>query len=162
MRRSDWHYGGVLDEAETAVRELYREVLRGWNSDDAQAFAAPFAEDGVVIGFDGSEIVGRTAIAEAMAAIFAHHATGSYVGVVGSVRLLGPDAALLRAMSGVVPAGQLELKPELNAMQSLVAQRGETGWQVVLYHNTPAAFHGRPEAVDAMTEELRRAVDPAT
>lgn len=152
----------MLDEADTAVRRLYREILTGWNSDDAQAFAAPFAQDAVVIGFDGSEIVGHTAIAEAMAEIFAHHATGSYVGVVGSVRLLGRDAVLLRAISGVVPAGERDLKRELNAMQSLVAQRGDTGWRVVLYHNTPAAFHGRPELVDAMTEELRRAVEPAT
>jgi hypothetical protein len=36
-------------------------------------------------------------------------------------------------------------------MQSLVAQRDDNGWRVVLYHNTPAAFHGRPEASEAMT-----------
>jgi uncharacterized protein (TIGR02246 family) len=145
----------MSDGVEDAVRRLYREILEGWNADDAQAFAAPFADDGAVIGFDGSEIVGRTAIAEAMAAIFADHATGSYVGIVRSVRLLGPGAALLRAISGVVPAGERDLKPELNAVQSLVAQRGDSGWRVVLYHNTPAAFHGRLEAREAMTEELR-------
>ena len=50
MRRSD-------DEAD--VRALYRAIIDGWNADDAAAFAAPFAPDGVVIGFDGSEIRGR-------------------------------------------------------------------------------------------------------
>ena len=146
------------DEVETAVRGLYRDILNGWNSADAGAFAAPFAEDGVVIGFDGSEIAGQAEIAAAMAAIFAHHATGSYVGIVRSCTALGPEAALLRAVIGVVPAGQSDLKPELNAMQSLVAHRRDKGWRVVLYHNTPAAFHGRPELAGALTEELRRAV----
>jgi uncharacterized protein (TIGR02246 family) len=152
----------MSDGVESAVRRLYSAILAGWNAHDAQAFAAPFAEDGTVIGFDGSEIVGRTAIAGTMAAIFADHATGSYVGIVRSVRPLGPGAALLRAISGVVPAGQRDLKPELNAMQSLVAQRDDSGWRVVLYQNTPAAFHGRPEAREAMAEELRGTLKPAT
>jgi uncharacterized protein (TIGR02246 family) len=146
---------------EDAVRNLYHEILAAWNAGDAQAFAAPFADDGAVIGFDGSEIVGRTAIAAAIAAIFADHATGSYVGIVRSVRPLGPGVALLRAISGVVPAGERDVKPELNAVQSLVAQRGDSGWRVVLYQNTPAAFHGRPEAREAMTEELRGTLKPA-
>lgn len=149
------------DDVEVAVRKLYSTTLAGWNADDARAFAAPFADDGTVIGFDGSEMGGREAIAEAMAAIFADHDTGSYVGVVRSVRRIGSDSALLRAVSGVVPAGQRDINPELNAIQSLVAQRGDTGWQVVLYQNTPAAFHGRPELAEALTAELRRAMQPA-
>jgi uncharacterized protein (TIGR02246 family) len=80
---------------------------------------------------------------------------------VRSVRRIGSDSALLRAVSGVVPAGQRDINPELNAIQSLVAQRGDTGWQVVLYQNTPAAFHGRPELAEALTAELRRAMQPA-
>ena len=32
------------------VRRLYREVLDGWNQCNADAFAAPFADDGEVIG----------------------------------------------------------------------------------------------------------------
>lgn len=142
-------------EVDVAVHALYRAILAGWNADDADGFAAPFAEDGEVVGFDGSEIAGRAQIAEQMARVFAGHATGTYVGIVRDVRRLGDDAALLRAVSGVVPAGEDDLKPELNAIQSLVACRREESWQVVLYHNTPAQFHGRPELVEALTEELR-------
>ena len=68
---------------------------------------------------------------------------------------LGDDAALLRAVSGVVPAGDNDLNPKLNAVQSLVARRRNGAWQVVLYQNTPAQYHGRPEAAEALTEELR-------
>jgi uncharacterized protein (TIGR02246 family) len=143
------------DDHERSVQALYRALLAAWNADDADAFAAPFADDGQVIGFDGSEIAGRASIAEQMAAIFADHATGSYVGIVRSVRPLGADAALLRAVSGVVPAGESDLKPELNAIQSLVAERRDGSWKVILYHNTPAQLHGRPELAEALTEELR-------
>jgi uncharacterized protein (TIGR02246 family) len=149
------HQGGV-DNAESAVRGLYAAILDGWNRADAVAFAEPFAEDGEVIGFDGSPIEGRTQIADAMSAIFRDHQTGSYVGVVRSVRELGIGAALLRAVSGVVPAGADDINPDLNAVQSLVAERRDGAWRVVLYHNTPAAFHGRPDAADALSAELRR------
>jgi uncharacterized protein (TIGR02246 family) len=40
---------------EIEIRELYRQMLDGWNKRDASAFAAPFAEDGESIGFDGSQ-----------------------------------------------------------------------------------------------------------
>ena len=145
-------------EDEAAVRAQYRAIIDGWNADDAAAFAAPFAEDAVVIGFDGSEIRGRADIESAMAAIFADHETGTYVGRVRSVRPLGGGGAmLLQAVAGVVPAGAKDLNPDLNSAQALVAEReNDTGdWRVVLYQNTPAQYHGRPEAAAALTEELR-------
>jgi uncharacterized protein (TIGR02246 family) len=137
-----------------AVHALYRAILEGWNAQDASAFAAPFAEDGEVIGFDGSQVAGRAQIETEMAAIFADHATGRYVGITRNVRQLGADVALLHAVSGVVPAGAYAIQPELNAIQSLVAQRQAEGWRVIMYQNTPAAFHGRPELADALTDEL--------
>jgi uncharacterized protein (TIGR02246 family) len=144
--------------AEAAVRALYEAIIAGWNADDAAAFAAPFAGDGVVIGFDGSEIKGREAIEAAMRAIFEDHATGTYVGKVRGVRRLGTDAMLLQAVAGVVPAGEDDLKPELNSAQALVAERNaDSDWRVVLYQNTPAQYHGRPEAAAALTDELRAA-----
>jgi uncharacterized protein (TIGR02246 family) len=151
--------GRSQDEAD--VRALYRAIIDGWNADDAAAFAAPFAPDGVVIGFDGSEVGGRDAIEAAMAAIFADHRTGTYVGRVRSVRpLSGGEAMLLQAVAGVLPAGEEDLNPDLNSAQALVAERDPTGaWRVVLYQNTPARYHGRPDAAAALTEELRAARD---
>jgi uncharacterized protein (TIGR02246 family) len=142
------------------VQELYRALLAAWNEDDAEAFAGAFAEDGEVIGFDGSETHGRTAIASELGRIFADHATGSYVGIVRSVRPLGEDAFLLRAVAGIVPAGADDLKPELNSVQSLVASWHDGRWLIDLYHNTPAQLHGRPEAAAALTAELRGQLPP--
>jgi hypothetical protein len=41
----------------------------------------------------------------------------------------------------------------------LVAQWVDGAWRVALFQNTPAQFHGRPDLVAAMTEELQRALD---
>lgn len=138
----------------TTVDALYRLILHSWNSKDAAAFSELFAADGCVVGFDGSEISGREAIRQELAGIFADHETGRYVGIVREVRELDTDVAWLRAVSGVIPAGASEPDPALNAVQSLVARRVGGQWLVALYQNTPAAWHGRPEAVVALTREL--------
>jgi len=144
---------GSADEAE--IHALYRRLLEGWNGGSGEAFSAGFAEDGEVVGFDGSHTQGRAEIAAEMQRIFDDHATGAYVGKVRSVRMLGPRAAVLRAVAGMVPAGASDLEPKLNAMQTLVAERHEAGWRIVLYQNTPAQFHGRPELVESLSQELR-------
>jgi uncharacterized protein (TIGR02246 family) len=147
-----------MDTTDRAVRHLYAAILDGWNRADADAFAAPFADDGEVIGFDGTPVAGRARIAEAMGSIFRDHKTGSYIGVVRHVRDLGEGAALLRAVSGVVPPGADDINPDLNAVQSLVAELQHDAWRVVLYHNTPAAFHGRPNDAARLSAELRGAL----
>jgi uncharacterized protein (TIGR02246 family) len=140
------------------VRGMHASLLRRWNRRDAHSFAAHFLDDATVVGFDGSEMTGRAAVAAELSRIFQDHPTGRYVAKVREVRRLTPDAVLLRAVAGIVPAGQNDLKPELNSIQSLVAVRRGEGWRIAHYHNTPAAFHGRPEAVAALTEELREAM----
>lgn len=142
---------------EIAVRALYRRLIDGWNQHDADAFAAPFAEDAEVIGFDGSQMLGRAEIAATLRQIFADHVTAAYVSKVKSMRLLGPDVAVLRAIVGMVPPGQSDLNPAVNAHQTLVAAKRDGTWRIALFQNTPAQFHGRPELVQQMTEELRQA-----
>jgi len=72
------------------------------------------------------------------------------------VRLLTPEVALLRAVVGMVPHGQREINPATNAIQSLVAVEQDGYWRIALFQNTPAQFHGRPEAVAQLTEELSK------
>ena len=138
------------------VTALYRRIIEGWNGQSGDAFAAPFAADGEMIGFDGSHVRGRERIAESLTAIFADHETARYVVNVQDVRPMGEDAALLRAAAGMIPPGQTELNPSLNAWQTVVAQRGDDGaWHVVYFQTTPAEFHGRPDEVERFTAALR-------
>jgi uncharacterized protein (TIGR02246 family) len=146
------------NDDESAVAALYHQLLDGWNRQDGEAYAAPLAEDADVVGFDGSQHSGRSEISSQMQKIFDDHATGRYVGKVRQVRLLAPGAALLRAVAGMVPAGHTDLKPELNAIQTIVAARLDDGWRIALFQNTPAQFHGQPELAESLTAELREAL----
>ena len=55
----------------------------------------------------------------------------------------------------MIPPGKSDLNPATNAIQSLIAQKQGDGWRIALFQNTPAQFHGRLEAVEALTEELQ-------
>ena len=133
---------------------LYTRLLDGWNARDAAAFSAQFSSDGSTVGFDGSQMDGREAIRSELGRIFADHTPATYVAKVREVRALGTDAILLRAVAGMVPPGQSALKPERNAIQSLVAVREQGEPRVALFHNTPARFDGRRELGAALTAEL--------
>lgn len=142
---------------ESAVRALYRRLLASWNTRDAANFAASFVDDAEVIGFDGSQMTGRAEIEATLRQIFADHETGAYVGIIRRVRLLAPEVAMLRAVSGVIPAGQSDLNSALNAHQTLIAVKLDGVWRITLYQNTPAQFHGRPDLAQRLTGELREA-----
>jgi uncharacterized protein (TIGR02246 family) len=143
--------------AENEIRKLYEALITGWNGHDGAAIAEPFAEDGVVIGYDGSVHSSKSTIAAEMAQIFADHETGRYVVKVQRVRPVGSDAAVLQAISGLIPPGQTRVNAGTNAHQTLLAERRSGRWQIVLFQNTPAQFHGRPHLVDEMTRELQAA-----
>lgn len=137
-----------------AVVSLYTRLLDGWNRRDAAAFAAQFAADGSTVGFDGSPMDGRGAIQTELARIFADHTPATYVAKVREVRPLGAGAMLLRGVAGMVPPGQHALKPERNAIQSLVAVLEDGQPRIALFHNTPARFDGRPQLAEQLTAEL--------
>jgi uncharacterized protein (TIGR02246 family) len=143
-------------DAEQAARALYADILRFWNGGNAAGFAALFVRQGNVVGFDGSQVDGQDKIEAHLAQIFAHHQTAAYVGRVREVRLLGSEVVLLRAVAGMVPPNQSDLNPALNTIHTLVASKQRDRWRAELFQSTPAAFHGRPEASESLTAELRR------
>ena len=143
-----------VDETEE-IRALHRRLLEAWDAQDAVAYAELFSLDGALVGFDGSTVDGRDDIRSHVGGIFADHETGSYVAAVRDARLLNSDVGVVRAVAGLIPAGQGEINPAANAIQSLVAVKEDGTWRAALFQNTPAAFHGRPDAADALTEELK-------
>jgi uncharacterized protein (TIGR02246 family) len=149
------------DQAATAIRELHSSLLECWNRRDATGFAALFAPAGSVVGFDGTMVDGAEAICAHLQQIFADHRPAAYVAIVREVRRLGQGTALLRAVAGMVPPGQARVNPAVNAVQSLVVQQDGADWRIQLFQNTPAAFHGRPDAAATLTAELQRQVDAA-
>ena len=144
---------GASEEAPIAA--LYQRLLDSWNRRDAAAYAALFDEEGHVIGFDGSPMTGGVEIEASLRQIFADHVTAAYIGKIRGVRFLSADVAILRAVAGMVPPGASDINPAVNALQTLVATRRDGQWRIVLFQNTPAQFHGRPEVAAALTEKLR-------
>ena len=142
----------------TRAISLYQQLLDAWNTRRAADFAALFTDDGNAVGFDGSPLDGREGIANTLAGIFADHPTATYVAKVREVREIGPDVTLIRSAVGMVPPGKTELNPAVNAIQSLVFVKRDDGLKIALLHNTPAAFHGRPETSKALTKELTDAL----
>lgn len=146
----------ISKNAEAEIIELYHRLLESWNNQDSGAFASLFAEDGNVIGFDGSQMDGQKAIENELTQIFEHHKTASYVSKVREVRFVSPTVALLRTVAGMVPPGGHDIKPDVNAIQSMVASNDGGRWRIQLFQNTPAQFHGRPQLSEQLTEELRQ------
>lgn len=146
---------GLTSADEILVRSLYHKLLEAWNQKDATAFASLFDEDGSMIGFDGSVMNGRNAIEATLREIFSHHQTPFYVSKIRTLRFPNSGVAILNAVAGMLPPGQNDLDPDLNAIQTMVAERQVDEWRIAVLQNTPAAFHGRPELSEKLTAELR-------
>ena len=122
---------------EAAVRDLYRRLLDGWNEGSGSAFAAPFAEDGDLVAFDGTHFEGREEISAFHQELFDRWMKGTrLVGEVRDVRFLGPDAAVVHAVGGTVMRGKTEPSPERDSIQTLVATREDDGWRLAAFQNT--------------------------
>jgi uncharacterized protein (TIGR02246 family) len=141
-------------ESRKQVVALYESLLQAWNRRDADGFATLFTETGSSVGFDGSQLNGREEIAKSLRDIFANHQTAAYVAKVQEVRPLGSEVTLVRAVVGMVPPGKSELNPAVNAVQSLMIIMRSGLPKIALLHNTPAAFHGRPDLGEQLTREL--------
>lgn len=72
---------------EAPIRALYQQLMDGWNKGSGEAFAAPFAEDGDLVGMDGTHLKGRQEIISFNQQLFDTYVKGSrLVGKVRSVR----------------------------------------------------------------------------
>jgi uncharacterized protein (TIGR02246 family) len=153
-------YGGLaMNSVEgKLVQELYQRFLNAWNERNARGMADHFTGDAEMIGYDGSQAIGRDEIYSHLTPIFEKFPTPPYYGKVKSVSFLSDNAVILRAIAGMVPIGKTELSPELNTHHTVVAVKEGENWLIKLFQNTPAQFHGRPELLEKMTEELEELI----
>jgi uncharacterized protein (TIGR02246 family) len=132
---------------EAAVRELYRRLLDGWNRGSGGAFAAPFAEDGDLVAFDGTHFEGRREIEAFHQELFDRWMKGTrLVGQVEEVRFPGPDVAVMHASGSTVMRGKAEPSPERDSVQTLVAVREDGEWRLAAFQNTRVRPIGRNAA----------------
>jgi len=140
-----------------AIHTIYNQMINGWNSGSGDAFAAPFSDDSDFIGFDGTHMKGRQEIASFHQMLFDRFLKGSrLVGKVRSIRFPSSEIAILIAVGGTVMAGKSDIEPERNSIHTLVAIKHDSKWYFTAFQNSRAQFIGRPEMVQALTDELRR------
>ena len=146
---------------DAAIRTLYVQLLDGWNRRSGAAVAAAFADDGDIIGFDGSHHSGRLSIASDLRRLFGTHRTPAYVGLIRSVRPIAEKVAVLHAHAGMIPPGENDLDPALLTVHTLVAVEESPGrWKISLFQSTPAVWQGDEAARGALLTELRGLLAP--
>ena len=143
---------------EVITLDLYHRLLQAWNEQDAIAFARLFSGKGLAIGFDGTQMFGYSEIEAALKKIFQDHRTGNYVSMVRAITHLNDHCILLYAVAGMIPAGETQINPALNTIQTLLAVKRDIGWHIELFQNTPAQYHGRQQLSESLTEELNELV----
>lgn len=141
------------------ISDLYTRLVESWNEQDAATFASLIADGGVVIGFDGSTMVGPGDVERSLAAIFTHHQTADYVYRVQDVRWPCTDVAILQAHVSMAMPHDTTVRSDRHAIQTLVAVRQAGAWKITQFQNTPAKFDGRPDVLAAFTEELQRELE---
>jgi len=143
------------------IRSLYAAYLDGWNRRSGAAVAACFADDGDIVGYDGTHHHGRLAIAADLRQIFGSHQTAAYVAVIRTVRAAAPGVAVLIAHAGMIPPGGDDVEPQFHTVHTMVAVDDGGRWRIALFQATPAGWHTHPEARDALIDELRGLLTPS-
>jgi uncharacterized protein (TIGR02246 family) len=118
--------------------------MEGWNQGSGAAFASTWAEDGHLIGFDGTHFTSRAHIAEFHDPLLKTYLKGTrLVGTVTDVEFPAPDVAVFHALGGTIIAGATEPTPERDSIQTMVAVRRDREWQLLAFQNTRVRPMGR-------------------
>jgi len=100
---------------------------------------------------------GRQEIASFHQMLFDKFLRGSrLIGKIRSIRFVTMDVSVLVAVGGTVMAGKPDIEPKRNSIHIIVAVKYESNWYFTAFQNTRVQYIGRPEAFQALTEELRQ------
>lgn len=132
--------GGAKQEEtadETAIRQLFDQLVAAWGAGDAEAYGALFTEDADYVAFDGVNQKGRTAIIASHKPLFERFLKGSALtGGLVSVRMIAPNVALAHAVGSILDPGRRTPKAERLSSQTLLAIKESGVWRFRAFHNT--------------------------
>jgi uncharacterized protein (TIGR02246 family) len=122
---------------EAAVRHLYQQLMDGWNKGSGDAFAALFAEDGVLVAFDGTIFKGPQEIVSFHQPLFDTWLKGTrLIGEVTHIQFLTADVAVMHAIGGTIMRGKSKPDRSRDSIQTLVAVRKDSAWKLAAFQNT--------------------------
>ncbi len=127
----------TTDADKAAIAALTQKVVAAWAYHDADTFASVFTDDGTMI-LAGVYCEGRDQVRDHMAAAFEGQYKGTQVtGTPISIRSLGPDAAILLSLGGVLAPGETEVSAGSAIRASWLVVRHDGQWRLAAYQNTP-------------------------
>ena len=126
-------------EAQNAVIELMEGIREAWENGDGEAYGNLFSEDAQYVTAPGERLYGRKQIAESHQRIFDSFFKGTILGRNYPVRVreIKPDVILVEAAGSVLFPGEKEQHVAPNGFMTLVCTKGDTGWKIVSFQNTP-------------------------
>lgn len=122
---------------ETKIKEMHAEMIKAWNNGSGAGFAAPFAPDADFIAFEGSQLKGRSQIAQFHQMLFETSFRGTRLdGGVHFVRFLRPDFALMHAWATTALRGETNASSSRDSMQLFIATKHGGYWQFDAMQNS--------------------------
>ena len=113
---------------EIAIRSLYQQLMDGWNKGSSEAFA-PHLQKTVILLVS----MVHTSMDDKISSPFISNSliimskVVDLVGKARNVRFLTHDIAIMHVVGGTIMAGQTDIEPERNSVQTLVATKDSKG-----------------------------------
>jgi len=122
---------------QVGIASLTQKVMAAWAYNDADGFADLFVPNGTMI-IAGVYRNGREEIRQYLTEAYQGAYKGTQVtGKPLSIRMLGPDAAILLSYGGVLQPGESEVSQSGAIRASWVVVRRGDEWRLAAYQNTP-------------------------
>jgi uncharacterized protein (TIGR02246 family) len=136
----------IMTNEERALHKLVYQLESSWNAGDGDAFASLFAENADVIHILGGYYTGRETIRAGHRMIFGTIYKGSTVHYrVEKIKFLRPEIALI-FLRQHLELGEAAPVEELDARPTIVAEKAEEVWRIVLLQNTRISEVGSAKA----------------
>ncbi len=127
--------GTALKDDERAIRTLLDAFTKAFNAGDADAVAATYTENGIVVDEQGGRTEGRAAIRDQYARTFADEPGSTIAIEVESLRVLGPETAVEDGRTTITPANGAG-SPELSRFVAIYVKR-DGQWRQAVVRDEP-------------------------
>lgn len=136
----DGFYGEFTSAQERAVLTIPQRITHAWATNDADAFADTFTENGSVLLAD-NQLTSREEIRAYLRDAFAGGLAGARVtGTPLDVKFLADDVAIAITEGGIVLPGEDDVAPQRRIRAVWVIARGEDGTlSLVSHQSSPVA-----------------------
>jgi uncharacterized protein (TIGR02246 family) len=142
-----------VSNEEQALHQIVEQLESAWNRGDSVAWADLFAEDADFIHILGGRFIGRSAIERGHRIIFDTIYKGSTNKfVVEKVRFVGDRVAIVFVFATLKLTAP-GMPPQINARPTLVAERRDGTWRIVVFQNTLVTPEGAPTGKDPIADQ---------